>query len=79
MQNAQSFEYEVYFMDDTRKRCHTGEVILATNNLAVACSYCYDYFKKYGNSIGVWQPRTQGYREHYRKIPRDALGRFVKI
>ena len=80
MQTARVYEYEVYLMDDTRKCFHKGEVILATNNLAVACSYCYDYFKKFGISIGVYQPRTDGYREHYRAKPRDAkTGRFVAV
>lgn len=79
-----SFEYEVYRLDDRYQLCHTGDAIIATDNLAVACSYCYDYYNKYKQPICVWQPRHQTYREHYAewlteeeeddmsKIPKDV-------
>ena len=58
-------EYEVYLLDDRYHFCHKGEAILATNNLGVACSYCYDYYNKYKTPICVFQPRHQHYREGY--------------
>jgi len=58
-------EYEVYLLDDTMQLCHKGNAILATDNLAVACSYCYDYYNKHKIPICVYQPRHGSYREHY--------------
>lgn len=60
-----SYEYEVYLLDDKYTLAHKGEAILATNNLAVACSYCYEDYKKFKRGICVWQPRTNSYRDHY--------------
>lgn len=60
-----SFEYEVYLLDDRYQLCHKDEAILATNNLAVACSYCYEDYEKFKRGICVWQPRTNSYREYY--------------
>ena len=60
-----SYEYEVYLLDARYHLAHKGDVILATNNLAVACSYCSDYYKTYKTPVCVWQPRLQSYREHY--------------
>lgn len=42
-----------------------GEALIATDNLAIACSYCFDYYTKYGIPICVYQPRHQSYRELY--------------
>ena len=58
-------EYEVYLLDSRYQLCHKGEAILATDNLAVACSYCYDQYNKYKTPICVYQPRHGHYREHY--------------
>lgn len=58
-------EYEVYLLDEKCELDTKGEVILATNNLAIACWYCYDYYKKFKIPIGVWQPRHEIFREHY--------------
>jgi hypothetical protein len=58
-------EYEVYLLDETMQLCHKGKAILATDNLAVACSYCYDYYNKHKIPICVFQPRHNSYREHY--------------
>jgi hypothetical protein len=58
-------EYEVYRLDKRYRLSHTGEAIIATNNLAVACSYCFEHYVKYKEPICVFQPRHQVYREHY--------------
>lgn len=61
------YEYEVYLLDETKQLDVKGEPILATDNLAVAGSYCYNYYNKFNIPIGVWQPRTGYFREHYAK------------
>lgn len=59
------YEYEVYLLDETKRLDIKGDVILATNDLAIACSYCYEYYNKFKIPIGVWQPRAEFFREHY--------------
>jgi hypothetical protein len=58
-------EYEVYLLDDKYQLCHKGEAIIATDNLAVACTYVYEYYNKYQIPICVYQPRHGHYRETY--------------
>jgi hypothetical protein len=63
--NDKTFEYHVYLLDEQYHLRHKGEPILGTDNLAVACSYCYTYYNTFKIPICVYQPRTDGYREHY--------------
>jgi len=63
-------EYQVVLMDPTKRAYHQPQTpLLETDRLDEACGFCYEKFKKDGIDIGVWQERSQGYREHYRKNP----------
>lgn len=62
---TQHFEYEVYELDPRYHLCHKGDCILATNNLAVACTYVYEHYKKYKIPCCVYQPKHESYREIY--------------
>jgi len=63
-------EYQVVLMDPTKRAFHQPqEPLLETDNLAIACSFCYEKFQKDGIDIGVYQPRHQCYREHYQADP----------
>jgi hypothetical protein len=77
-------EYEVYKLDDRYRLSHMGEAIIATDNLAVACSYCFERYAKYGTPVCVYQPRHQVYREHYAPWLKDeeeemALPKEIKM
>lgn len=61
----QRFEYEVYYLDEEYNCLHKGEVLLATNNLAIACSWCYEYYEKFNIAVCVYQPKHHSYRELY--------------
>lgn len=62
-------EYECVLLDPRYKLWHDEEdssvVLFATDNLGEACGFVYNYCKEHNVSVGVWQQRTQGYREHY--------------
>ncbi len=62
---TRQFEYEVYDLDPRYHLLHKGDCILATNNLAIACSYVYERYKKYKVPSCVYQPRHENYREVY--------------
>jgi hypothetical protein len=59
------FEYEVYLLDPRWRLMHKDDALLATDNLAIACSWCYEYYKKFNIPVCVYQPRTFSYREMY--------------
>ena len=59
------FEYEVYLLDDRFSLMHKGEALLATDNLATACGWCYEYYEKFNIPVCVYQPRIFSYREMY--------------
>jgi hypothetical protein len=76
-------EYQVFRLDPTTKMSHIeGEPLLETDNLAEACTFIYDAFRNEGAELCVFQPRTQGYCDYYRKsnkhAKRASTGRFVK-
>ena len=73
-------EYQCFYLNPEFKLAHDDDapVLFETDNLALACSYVYDDWKKNQRDIAVYQPRTVGYREIYRHKARDAKGRFEK-
>ena len=81
MEIKSNSEYVVLLMDDTKKRYWLeGEPILfESDDLHAACWACEKYFRDNNKSVGVWQPRTQGWRTYYSVLDRkrDAKGRFI--
>jgi len=63
---SEPYEYEVYQLDRRHILKHHGRCILATNDLGIASSFIYDYYKKYGVCMAIWQPRHECYRDYYR-------------
>lgn len=74
-------EYEVFRLDPNTKLSHIeGEApLLSTDRLDEACAFIYNAFHNEGLELCVWQERSQGYCDYYRKSPkRDRKGRFAK-
>jgi hypothetical protein len=73
-------EYQCFYLNPDFKLAHDddAEVLFETDNLAEACTFVYNKFKQEKRDIAVYQPRSQGYREHYQNKLRDRKGRFVK-
>lgn len=60
-------EYQCFYLNPEFNCAHDddAEVLLETDNLAEACTFVYESFKKNGKAIAVWQPSTNSYREVY--------------
>lgn len=73
-------EYQCFYLDPQFKLCHfeDSEPLFESDNLAEAGSFIYRKFLEEGKDICVYQPRSQGYREIYRKPARDKKGRFIQ-
>ena len=75
-----SKEYQCFYLNPAMRLAHDddAEVLFQTDNLGEACCFVYEKFKAEGRDIAVYQPRSNGYREIYRKPARDSKGRFEK-
>lgn len=71
-------EYQCFYLDPRFKLAHdeSATPLLETNCLAEACGFVYDLYQREGRAVAVYQPRTQGYREIYRKRPHDGQPRI---
>ena len=71
-------EYQCFYLNPDYKLAHDddAEVLFETDNLAEACTFVARKFIQEKRDIAVYQPRTEGYREHYQNKARDAKGRF---
>ena len=60
-------EYQCFYLNPEYKLAHDddAEVLFESDNLAAACSFVYNDWKLNNRDIGVYQPRSQGYRELY--------------
>lgn len=72
-------EYQCFYLSENYKLAHEddAEVLFESDNLGECCGFVYNKFKVEGKDIAVYQSRTQGYREIYRKPARDAKGRYT--
>jgi hypothetical protein len=59
-------EYEVYYLDATMRRCHIGEKLYESDDLADASTMTFILHRLLGAEVCVWQPRHKHYREIYR-------------
>ena len=73
-------EYQCVFLSEKYKLGHDddAEILLETDNLAIACTFIYHHWLENKRDIAIWQPRTQGYRGIYRHKARNEKGRFIK-
>ena len=73
-------EYQCVYLNPEFKLAHDddAEILLETDNLAIACTFIYHDWLKFKRDIAIWQPRTQGYRGIYRHPARNAKGQFEK-
>ncbi len=71
-------EYQCFYLNPDYKLAHDddAEVLFETDNLGEACTFVYNKFKQEKRDIAVYQPRTEGYREHYQNKARNAKGQF---
>jgi hypothetical protein len=77
MNTKTTFEYQCFYLDPTKKLAHAddAEVLFESDKLDECCGFVYDRYKSEGKDIAVFQPRTQSYREIYRKRPHDGQPR----
>jgi hypothetical protein len=70
-------EYQCFYLDPSMKLGHAddAEVLFETNDLGEACYFVYNRYLAEGKAIAVYQPRSKGYREIYRKRPHDGQPR----
>jgi hypothetical protein len=73
-------EYQCFYLSPNYKLAHEddAEVLFESDNLGECGGFIYNKFLAEGKDIAVYQPRTQGYREIYRKPARDEKGRYTK-
>jgi len=64
MTNTKTFEYHVVLIQADKLEAISGP-ILGTDNLAVACSYCYNHWHQFKQAIAVYQPAKGYWREYY--------------
>lgn len=72
-------EYQCFYLDPQYKLAHAddAEPLFESDDLAKCCVFVYELFKKEGKDVAVWQERSSGYRELYRKPARNKKGQFV--
>lgn len=76
-------EYHVVIMDPKTKYSHVENKapLFTTDDMSAAHGHAYEHHKKTGADVGIYQPRSFGYRGRYHKQahdgqPRDKSGKF---
>jgi len=73
-------EYQCFYLNTKSKLAHDDNAVILfeSDHLHECAGFIYHKFQEEGLDIAVYQPRSKGYREYYRKPARDSLGRFTK-
>jgi hypothetical protein len=83
MQTQNPPEYQVVFLDETKKLAilEGAKPLGETNDLHEAINMMNYVWESQGSEVAVWQPRTQGFRDYkkFKQLPkRAANGQFAK-
>lgn len=60
-------EFQCVYLDPQYSLWHDENIppIFETDDLALACSFVFELFKREKKDVAVWQPSAKQYREHY--------------